>query len=172
MRWESPMIIWSWLMISWGDWGLLEQEGIAIWVLWYERARKRKWLHCRKNLRPVSGSWSRWGRSESVSRRRGGYRRGGVGCTARRLWSPSEILPPAPVRQSRSFSKRLCHNIYVFRFGECIAFWSRKIWKGWWWEFPQHVDFCIQLDPRLTAHAKPDCHLLTRRKGGLALFYC
>lgn len=40
--------------------------------------------------------------------------------------SPDEILPLAHLRQSSSFWKWLCHNIYVFRFGECIAFQSRK----------------------------------------------
>lgn len=86
--------------------------------------------------------------------------------------STGRFLPPAHRRQSRSFSGWLCHNIYVFRVGEGIAFRSRKIWKGWWWEFPQHVDFQTQLDPRLGVQAKPDCHLLTHSRGDLALFYC
>lgn len=145
-----------------GNSELLEQV-TAIWILSYEQEQEKAAIQvktrglfqgpcpCRADLK--------------VSSRHSIYGQGGIDCTPQGLKSPNKILPR--VQLTRSFLKWLCHT-FVFRLGKCIAFRSRKIWKSWWWGFPQHVDFWIPLDPRLTVRAKPDCHLLTHRRGGLA----
>lgn len=45
----------------------------------------------------------------------------------------------------------------------------RKIWKSWWWAFPQHESL-NSLWSQAHSECNPDCHLLTGRRGGLALF--